>query len=58
MAGWLRTFAVSLLSRAAPAGRDALIAEIVELLRPSLCDQSGRWTADYVRLQVVAERGA
>ena len=58
MAGWLRTFAVSLLSRAAPARRAALMAEIVELLRPSLCDQSGRWTADFVRLQVVAERGA
>ena len=26
-------------------------AEAVELLRPSLCDASGNWTADYVRLR-------
>jgi hypothetical protein len=34
----------------------AIEQEIVELLRPALCDTEGRWTADYVRLQVIAER--
>jgi SAM-dependent methyltransferase len=56
MASWLRTFGVSLLSQAPPADREGLIQEIVELLRPSLCDGSGNWTADYVRLQVVAKK--
>jgi trans-aconitate methyltransferase len=56
MAGWLRTFGVSVLSQASPAHRESLIEEIVELLRPSLCDHAGRWTADYVRLQVVATK--
>jgi SAM-dependent methyltransferase len=54
MAGWLETFAVSLLSVLPPEDRPRATAEIVELLRPSLCDSAGNWTADYVRLQVVA----
>ena len=28
--------------------------EAVELLRPSLCDGDGNWTADYVRIRVEA----
>ena len=32
----------------------AALAETVELLRPSLCDAAGNWTADYVRLRVEA----
>ena len=55
MAGWLRTFRVSQFE-GVPAGLAQQIEdEIVELLRPSLCDSEGNWTADYVRLQVVAE---
>jgi SAM-dependent methyltransferase len=52
--GWLRTFGGSVLSGLPEADRGAIRSEIVELLRPVLCDQSGNWTADYVRLRVVA----
>ena len=34
----------------------AVIAEVEDLLRPVLCDSSGRWTVDYVRLRVLARR--
>jgi trans-aconitate methyltransferase len=30
-------------------------AEVAELLRPSLCDERGNWTVDYVRLRVAAQ---
>lgn len=57
MAGWLQTFAGSLFERDVPAAvRADIEQEVVALLRPSLCDEAGRWTADYVRLQVVARR--
>jgi trans-aconitate methyltransferase len=56
MTGWLRTFAVSLFTDIAPELRLRVEEEIVELLRPALCDRSGQWTADYVRLQVVASK--
>ena len=52
--GWLRTFGGAVLSGLPEADRDAIRSEIVELLRPVLCDKSGNWTADYVRLRVVA----
>jgi trans-aconitate methyltransferase len=56
MTGWLRTFAVSLFTEIAPELRLQVEEEIVELLRPALCDRSGQWTADYVRLQFVASK--
>lgn len=37
------------------AQAEAALAETVALLRPSLCDAAGNWTADYVRLRVEAE---
>ena len=36
--------------------REAALRDTVELLRPSLCDAEGRWTADYMRLRFVAHR--
>jgi trans-aconitate methyltransferase len=54
MTGWLRTFAVSQFSAVPEADRARIEEEVVALLRPSLCDRSGQWTADYVRLQFVA----
>ncbi len=56
MAAWLRTFAGSLFDDLTGPERDAAFAEAVELLRPSLCDSRGRWTADYVRLRFAARR--
>jgi len=34
------------------------VGEVAELLRPSLCDAKGTWTADHIRLRFAAERGA
>jgi trans-aconitate methyltransferase len=56
MAGWLQTFGQGALSQVPPDQRADVEQEIIELLRPSLCDESGNWTADYVRLQVIARR--
>ena len=56
MAGWLQTFGGALLAPLAPALREDVTREIVELLQPVLCDSEGRWTADYVRLRVVGVR--
>jgi len=55
MAGWLRTFRVSQFQGVPSELAHQIEDEIVDLLRPSLCDRGGQWTADYVRLQVVAE---
>jgi SAM-dependent methyltransferase len=54
MAGWLETFAESFFARLAPADRPAARDEAIALLRPCLCDEQGRWTADYVRLRFAA----
>jgi len=54
MPAWLRTFAASLFAQLPEAEREAAFAEAVELLRWSLCDASGNWTADYMRLRFAA----
>ena len=56
MDGWLRTFGGAMLDELPPGQRDEARGAIVELLRPSLCDAEGRWTADYVRLRVMARK--
>jgi SAM-dependent methyltransferase len=58
MAAWLRTFAGSIFDALPETEREAAYAETVELLRPSLCDSRGRWTADYVRLRFAARNQA
>ena len=57
MKGWLETFTRPLFHAAPPEARDAAIEEVVELLRPWLCDSDGQWTAHYVRLRFDARRG-
>lgn len=53
MAEWLRLFRKPFFEQF--LGQEhAALAEVVELLRPSLCDDNGNWTADYVRLRVEA----
>lgn len=54
MAAWLRTFAGPVLEQLPADARDAALEETVDLLRWSLCDERGTWTADYVRLRFVA----
>ncbi|HXN87424.1 MAG TPA: class I SAM-dependent methyltransferase [Candidatus Binataceae bacterium] len=52
--GWLETFTESFTTALPVADRPAFIVEVREVLRPQLCDASGQWTADYVRLRFAA----
>jgi SAM-dependent methyltransferase len=54
MAGWLDTFAGAFLGRLPAPQRATARDEVLDLLRPCLCDDRGRWTADYVRLRFAA----
>lgn len=54
MAGWFETFAGPALRVLPASERAAAASDAVELLRPALCDDAGRWTADYVRLRFAA----
>jgi trans-aconitate methyltransferase len=54
--GWLETFAQSFMAPLPRADRDAFLAEVAELCRPTLCDSQGQWTVDYVRLRFAATR--
>jgi SAM-dependent methyltransferase len=54
MAGWLRTMAGPFLAALPSAEREDAIDDVLNLLRPSLCDDQGHWTADYVRLRFAA----
>jgi SAM-dependent methyltransferase len=54
---WLDTFCEDFLDALPAADRGAAVAEIVELLRPVLVDETGTWIADYVRLRFRATRG-
>jgi SAM-dependent methyltransferase len=54
--GWLETFAESFTSALAAHERPEFLAEVREALRPALCDASGAWTADYVRLRFAATK--
>jgi trans-aconitate methyltransferase len=56
MAGWLQTFGRGALSAVPEPQREEATHEIIELLRPSLCDEAEQWTADYVRLQVIGRK--
>lgn len=51
MSAWFQTFRHGFLPK---ASQDEIVAEAVELLRPSLCDEDGNWVADYVRLRFKA----
>jgi len=56
--GWLDTFVENFLKPLQQADRKRAVAEAIELLRPVLCDERGRWTADYIRLRFAAHLGA
>lgn len=53
MPGWLLTMRRPFFEQFGDEMQDAL-DEVVDLLRSQLCDSSGVWTADYVRLRVEA----
>ncbi len=52
--GWILTFRKPFFDQFEGATREAALNHVIELLRPSLCDSTGLWTADYVRLRVAA----
>jgi len=54
--GWLETFAESFTGALPAHERPEFLAEVREALRPALCDASGAWTADYVRLRFAATK--
>ena len=56
MSGWLETFRGTILDAIQADRRQAAKDEMIDLLRPALCDDQGRWTADYVRLRFTARR--
>lgn len=58
MRGWLQTFRGGFIDAAGVPAAEAgdIIAEVVELLRPDLCDADGNWVADYVRLRWQARK--
>jgi trans-aconitate methyltransferase len=57
MRGWLETFANPLCALL-PENEDrgGFLDEVTAMLRPVLCDERGRWTADYMRLRFVARK--
>jgi trans-aconitate methyltransferase len=54
--GWLETFAESFTAALRAQDRPAFLVEVREALRPTLCDASGVWSADYVRLRFAARK--
>jgi trans-aconitate methyltransferase len=54
MRGWIETFRQGLFDHLPRLEREAALKETVQLLKPVLCDDLGRWTADYVRLRFLA----
>jgi trans-aconitate methyltransferase len=54
--GWLETFAQSFMAPLANGARAAFVDEVREALRPKLCDDGGKWFADYVRIRFVADK--
>lgn len=54
--GWLETFAQPYTSALPATEKRSFISEIVEALRPVLCDAKGTWHADYVRLRFSATK--
>ncbi len=53
--GWIETFRAPFF-RAAGERAPALLDELEAVLAPALRDGKGTWTADYVRLRVLAQR--
>jgi trans-aconitate methyltransferase len=53
---WLRTFRTGVLNQLPEADREPVVLETAELLRPMLCDSTGQWWGDYVRLRFHAVR--
>ena len=57
IADWLSLFASSMLDVLPPNEREPAVGEVRAMLRPTLCDEQGVWTTDYVRLRLLARKG-
>ncbi|CAN5843493.1 class I SAM-dependent methyltransferase [soil metagenome] len=55
---WLETLAGPYLVAVPRPERASFVAEVVDALRPDLCDDAGGWSADYVRLRFSATKPA
>ncbi|MCB1480341.1 MAG: methyltransferase domain-containing protein [Rhodobiaceae bacterium] len=55
IAGWMETFRAPFFAQYGGGKREEVLSDLEDLLRPALCDDSGQWTADYVRLRVRAK---
>ena len=58
MRGWLETFANRFCDVLPVSQRDAYLADVTARLKPVLCDEQDRWTADYTRLRFSASKAA
>jgi trans-aconitate methyltransferase len=56
MRAWLETFANPFCAKLPEDQREGFLDEATEMLRPVLCDEKGRWTADYMRLRFLARK--
>jgi len=56
MRRWLETFANPFLAQLDHDQREDFLDEATEMLRPVLCDEKNRWTADYMRLRFLARK--
>lgn len=54
---WIETLAQPYVSVIPDSLRGEFLREVVESLRPVLCDGKGNWHADYVRLRFCARKG-
>ncbi len=52
--GWLETFSGAFVGDLDPALRALILTEVRTATKEALCDASGQWTADYVRLRFAA----
>lgn len=56
MRAWLETFANPFCATLPEDQREDFLDEATKMLRPVLCDERGRWTADYMRLRFLARK--
>jgi hypothetical protein len=54
--GWLTTFCGCFSAVLPEAERADFLQCVRERIKPQLCDPTGKWTADYVRLRFAAHR--
>jgi hypothetical protein len=56
MDGFIATFCENFFRPLTPEDRRAAHAEVIDLMRPVLCDRAGNWTMDFVRVRFAARR--